>query len=170
MLSPSRKYGPEKVPNVEFDQLDSDKQALVTSDDPIDRAMAAEMGLGMEILVDDEDPYVRYLCAKNEYGLNKLANDPDWQVVQLVSFVLHSQFSDSLELWAQENPEQVAEIKQSRMPKFFSIDNIALKSPRNDRSATPKHDLAQAKEAVRSNSVLGKLRDKVESFKTPVKA
>lgn len=159
-----------KVPNVEFDQLDPEKQALVTSDDPMDRAMAAEMGLGMEILIDDENPYVRYLCARNEFGLNKLADDPDWHVVQLVKFELRTRYSESLDVWAQENPEQVAKIKQEKMPKFFSIDNIPLKPFKKDRVATPKQDLVQAKEMVRSNSVLGKLRGKVESFKAPVKA
>ncbi len=159
-----------KVPNVEFDQLDPEKQALVTSDDPTDRAMAAEMGLGMEILIDDENPYVRYLCARNEFGLNKLADDPDWHIVQLVKFELRTCYSESLEVWASENPEQVVEIKQEKMPKFFSIDNIPLKPFKKDRTVTPKQDLAQAKEMVRSNSVLGKLRDKVESFKAPVKA
>lgn len=159
-----------KVPNVEFDQLDPEKQALVTSDDPTDRAMAAEMGLGMEVLIDDENPYVRYLCARNEFGLNKLADDPDWHIVQLVKFELRTRYSESLEVWASENPEQVVEIKQEKMPKFFSIDNIPLKSFKRDRVTTPKQDLAQAKEMVRSNSVLEKLRDKVESFKAPVKA
>lgn len=173
MLNPTRKYGPEKVPNVAFDELDPDKQALVTSDDPVDRAMAAEMGLGMEVLIDDENPYVRYLCARNEYGLNKLADDPDWHVAELIKFELRTRYSDSLEVWAAENPEQVAEIKQEKMPKFFRVDNIPLKPLKpfkKDRAATPKQDLAQAKAAVRDESILGKLRDKVESFKAPVKA
>lgn len=166
----TRKEGPRKVPNVEFDALDLEKQSLVTSDDPTDRAMAAEMGLGMEILIDDENPYIRYLCARNEYGLNKLVDDPDWHVVQLAKFELRTNYSDSLEVWAQENPEQVATIKQEKMPKFFRIDNIPLKPFKKDRVATPKQDLAQAKAAVRNESILGKLRDKVESFKAPVKA
>lgn len=166
----TRKEGPRKVPNVEFDALDFDKQALVTSDDPTDRAMAAEMGLGMEILIHDENPYVRYLCARNEYGLNMLAEDPDWHIVQLVKFELRTRYSESMELWAQENPEQVATIKQEKMPKFFSIENIPLKPFKKDRDATPKKDLAQAKAAVRDESVLGKLRDKAMSLKSPVKA
>ena len=116
------------VENRAYNEIEPRLQALVMSDEPMERAQAAEMGAGMEVLVYDEDPYVRYLCARNEYGYNVLASDEDWRIVELIHYRLDREKID-LDAWCEKNPAQVVSPAEVQKPSLIQQICTIVRGP-----------------------------------------